>query len=490
MKLLFCLIGFGIMTKVHSPAVAGQFYPSDADTLKAVVDGFLDSTSARPQGRVQAVIVPHAGYVFSGAVAAEAYASIAPTERYERVFLVGPSHREAFRGASVDVECDWYETPLGRLRVDTEVGFELIGADSIFRDFHNAHVREHCLEVQLPFLQERLREVPSIVPIIIGSVDGGGLRRIARVLGPYMNEDNLFVISSDFSHYPSYEDACRVDGATGEAIASGSVDRFLDVLLDNARAKVPNLATSACGQLPIAALLMMMEGRDDLEIRHLDYRNSGDAAVYGDKSEVVGYHAFSVVYKEGAEKNTGASGGFSLTAEEREVLLETARRSIETAFDGKYWLPSDTQLTQTLKAECGAFVTLHLHGRLRGCIGNIVGVRPLYKTVAEMARAAAFEDDRFRPLTREELEQVHIEISVLSPLRQISSPDEIVLGRDGVLMVKDGRSGTFLPQVADETGWTREEFLGHCARDKAGIGWNGWKDADLYVYQAEVFDER
>ena len=173
------------------------------------------------------------------------------------------------------------------------------------------------------------------------------------------------------------------------------------------------------------------------------------------------------------------------------MLLETARRSIETAFDGKYWLPSDTQLTQTLKAECGAFVTLHLHGRLRGCIGNIVGVRPLYKTVAEMARAAAFEDDdRFRPLTREELEQVHIEISVLSPLRQISSPDELVLGRDGVLMVKDGRSGTFLPQVADETGWTKEEFLGHCARDKAGIGWNGWQDADLYVYQAEVFDER
>ena len=108
------------MTKVHSPAVAGQFYPSDADTLKAVVDGFLDSASARPNGRVQALIVPHAGYVFSGAVAAEAYTSIAPTERYERVFLIGPSHREAFRGASVDVECDWYETPIGRLRVDTD----------------------------------------------------------------------------------------------------------------------------------------------------------------------------------------------------------------------------------------------------------------------------------------------------------------------------------------------------------------------------------
>ena len=181
--LIILPIILNIMINIHSPAVAGQFYPADAETLRTVVNGFLDSAAARPDGRVQAVIVPHAGYVFSGAVAAEAYASIAPTERYERVFLIGPSHREAFRGASVDVECDWYETPLGRLRVDTEVGFELIGADSIFRDFHNAHVREHCLEVQLPFLQERLREVPSIVPIIIGSVDGGGLRRIARVLG-------------------------------------------------------------------------------------------------------------------------------------------------------------------------------------------------------------------------------------------------------------------------------------------------------------------
>ena len=279
-----------------------------------------------------------------------------------------------------------------------------------------------------------------------------------------------------------------MDRATGDAILSGSVEEFLNTLLDNARQRIPGLSTSACGQLPIAALLMMMQGRDDLEIRHLDYRNSGDSQ-YGDKDGVVGYHAFTVVYKEPARQEDSESG-FALTDQEKTILLETARHSIETAFEGKYWLPSDSLLTQTLKAECGAFVTLHLHGRLRGCIGNLVGVRPLYKTVAEMARAAAFEDDRFRPLTREELEQVHIEISVLSPLRQISSPDELVLGRDGVLMVKDGRSGTFLPQVADETGWTREEFLGHCARDKAGIGWNGWKDADLYVYQADVFDEQ
>lgn len=483
-KLLTIL--FSVMGNVHFPAVAGQFYPADADTLKTVVDGFLDNASARAEGRVQALIVPHAGYVFSGATAAEAYAAISPAAEYGRIFLIGPSHRESFRGISADVECEWYETPLGRLEADRETGRELVEADPVFRNLHRAHEKEHCLEVQLPFLQERLDSLPPIVPLIVGSLDGDGLRKAAQVLKPYFTPDNLFVISSDFSHYPSYEDACRVDGATGDAISSGSLDSFLAVLADNAMAKVPNLATSACGQLPIALLLMMMQEREDLEVRHLDYRNSGDAPLYGDRSEVVGYHAFAVVCKGDTEDRRE----FSLSSAERTVLLETARRSIEAAFGDRYWLPDDSVLTPALKAGCGAFVTLHLHGRLRGCIGNIVGVRPLYRTVAEMARAAAFEDDRFRPLTPEELEEADIEISVLSPLRKISSPDELVLGRHGILMVKDGRSGTFLPQVADETGWTREEFLGHCARDKAGLGWNGWKDADLYVYEAEVFGER
>ena len=476
------------MVQIHQPAVAGQFYPADAETLTAIVEGFLDSASTSADRPVQAVIVPHAGYVFSGAVAAEAYAGISPAAVYERIFIIGPGHREAFRGAAVDGSSEVYSMPLGDVSVDTRTCLELAAADSVFHNRRKPFEKEHCLEVQIPFLQVRLKRMPPIVPVIIGSVDGNDLGRIVRGLKPYFTQENLFVISSDFSHYPSYDDACKVDRATGDAILSGSVEEFLNTLLDNARQRIPGLATSACGQLPIAALLMMMEGRDDLEIRHLDYRNSGDSQ-YGDKDGVVGYHAFTVVYKELVRQEDSESG-FALTDQEKTILLETARRSIETAFEGKYWLPSDTQLTQTLKVECGAFVTLHLHGRLRGCVGNLVGVRPLYKTVAEMARAAAFEDDRFRPLTREELEQVHIEISVLSPLRQISSPDELVLGRDGVLMVKDGRSGTFLPQVADETGWTREEFLGHCARDKAGIGWNGWKDADLYVYQAEVFDEQ
>ena len=360
MNILLSVI-LSIMVQIHQPAVAGQFYPADAETLTAIVEGFLDSASTRADRPVQAVIVPHAGYVFSGAVAAEAYAGISPAAVYERIFIIGPGHREAFRGAAVDGSSEVYSMPLGDVSVDTRTCLELAAADSVFHNRRKPFEKEHCLEVQIPFLQVRLKRMPPIVPVIISSVDGNDLGRIVRVLKPYFTQENLFVISSDFSHYPSYDDACKVDRATGDAILSGSVEEFLNTLLDNARQRIPGLATSACGQLPIAALLMMMEGREDLEIRHLDYRNSGDSQ-YGDKDGVVGYHAFTVVYKEPVRQEDSESG-FALTDQEKAILLETARRSIETAFEGKYWLPSDTQLTQTLKAECGAFVTMTGSGR-------------------------------------------------------------------------------------------------------------------------------
>lgn len=478
--------------KIHMPAVAGQFYPADAGTLKEIVDGFLDSASTEMSGRVQAVIVPHAGYVFSGSVAASAYAAIDPSAVYERVFIIGPSHREAFRGAAVDTGSEVYSMPLGEVIVDTRTCRALADTGGAFRPYPKPFAKEHSLEVQLPFLQERLRHMPPIVPVIIGSIDAADMRSIVSVLKAYMTPDNLFVISSDFSHYPSYDDACRVDRATGDAIMSGSADVFLDTLLENAGQKIPGLVTSACGQLPIAVMLSMIQERSDLQIRHLDYRNSGDS-VYGDKDGVVGYHAFSIEYTgrepRDGERDGKRAGRFSLTSEEKSLLLETARKSIETAFEGGRWLPDEKSLTGTLRARCGAFVTLNMHGNLRGCIGNLTASMPLYRTVAEMAREAAFDDPRFMPLEKAELPQVHIEISVLSPLRKINSADEFQLGRHGILIVKDGHSGTFLPQVAEETGWSKEEFLGHCARDKAGLSWNGWKDADLYVYEAEVFGE-
>ena len=463
--------------KVRPATQANRFYTGDAKELSEEVDSFLAlHAKDRKYEQVAALIVPHAGYYFSGNVAAAAYQSIPEAKTYKRIFLLGPSHHEWLDGASVNTEYDYYSTPLGNVKVDVETAQKLIGADSVFSYQPKAHDREHCLEVQLPFLQRRFGEVPPIVPIIISTNDFRKLQRIAKVLKTYMTEENLFVVSSDFSHYPKYEDACEVDARTGKAVESGDVERFIAQLEENARSGVRNLATSACGELAIATLMLMMQD-GSYEVKHLLYQNSGDIDNH-DHSRVVGYHAFAVLRKS----------EFSLNDEEKRILKDIALTSIKDSLDGKpIAQPTLNSQFSILNSKCGAFVSLHKQGRLRGCIGHFGEDVPLHEIVAEMARAAAFEDPRFMPVTRNELEDIDIEISVLTPMRRIKSLDEFQLHKHGIYIKKGYRSGTFLPQVADEVNWTKEEFVGHCAQDKAGIGWDGWKDAELYVYEAIVF---
>ena len=461
---------------VRPATQANRFYTGDARELSEEVDSFLAlHRGATIYHHVAAVIVPHAGYYFSGRVAASAYMSVPADQPYKRIFLLGPSHHEWLDGASVNTEADYYATPLGNVKVDRETARSISDADSVFSYQPKAHDREHCLEVQLPFLQRRLGDVPPIVPIIISTNDFNKLKRIAHVLKPYFTEENLFVISSDFSHYPSYEDACEVDALTGKAIETGSVEAFIAALEQNARSGKRNLATSACGELAIATLMLMMDG--SYEVKHLMYQNSGDAESH-DHSRVVGYHSFAIVRK--------SDTGFALSDDEKRLLKEIALTSIKDSLAGKE-ISHSSPLTTHLSAKCGAFVSLHKHGRLRGCIGHFGEDIPLHEIVAEMARAAAFEDPRFMPVTADELADIDIEISVLTPMRRIESLDEFELHRHGIYIRKGYRSGTFLPQVADEVNWTKEEFVSHCAQDKAGIGWDGWKDAELYVYEAIVF---
>jgi len=466
---------------VRPAAQADRFYEADPRRLADEVDDYL----ARHQNphadrHVAAIIAPHAGYYFSGNVAAAAYMALNPQKPYKRIFMLGPSHYEWLDGASVNYAADYYATPLGLVPVDGETGCKLVEADSLFRYVPAAHDREHCLEVQLPFLQRRLHQVPPIVPIVVGTDRLDKLRGMAKALKPYFNDENLFVISSDFSHYPSYADARKVDAKTAEAILTGDVEKFMDVLQENAQSGCRNLATSACGAAPITILLLMLEGQGEIE--HLLYQNSGDIDNY-DHSRVVGYHAFAV-YRN-AEDTTAQEGDFNLSQTEKAALKSIARNSIESAFG--HTSSSTPSLSPTLLRKCGAFVTLHKHGRLRGCIGHFGEDEPLHEMVAEMARAAAFEDPRFEPLKQSELDDIDIEISVLTPMRRIYSIDEFKLHKHGIYIRKGWRSGTFLPQVADEVDWTKEEFLGHCSRDKAGLGWEGWRDAELYVYEAIVF---
>ena len=475
---------------VRPATQANRFYTGDAKELSEEVDSLLALHRGETEYRdVAALIVPHAGYYFSGNVAAAAYMAVPKDKQYKRIFLLGPSHHEWLDGASVNTEADYYATPLGQVKVDRETAVALMAADSVFRYEPKAHDREHCLEVQLPFLQRRFGNgkstqtsedsVPPIVPIIISTNDFQKLKRIAEALKPYLTDENLFIVSSDFSHYPKYEDACKVDALTGKAVESGDVEQFIAALEENARSGVLGLSTSACGELAIVTLLMMIDST--YEVKHLMYQNSGDADE-SDHSRVVGYHAFAIV----RNGQTRTDADFSLSDEEKRMLKEIAMTSIKDSLDGKP-ISHHSPLTSHLSEKCGAFVSLHKHGRLRGCIGHFGEDMPLHEIVAEMARAAAFEDPRFMPVTADELADIDIEISVLTPMRRIQSLDEFELHRHGIYIRKGYRSGTYLPQVADEVNWTKEEFVSHCAQDKAGIGWDGWKDAELYVYEAIVF---
>ena len=468
---------FDTREPVVRPATqANRFYTGDAQELEYEVDSLLNRHSgAKVYENLAALIVPHAGYYFSGNVASSAYMAIDAKKQYKRIFLLGPSHHEWLDGASVNTEADYYATPLGNVIVDHETATELTKADSVFTYRRSAHSQEHCLEVQLPFLQRRLGDVPPIVPIIISTNDYNKLKRMADVLKPYFTGDNLFVISSDFSHYPSYEDAYEVDAKTGKAIETGNVEEFIATINANADSGKRNLATSACGEFAIVTLMLMMDGQYD--VKHLMYQNSGDIDNH-DHSRVVGYHSFAILRQE--------QSGFSLSTVDKQQLKQIALQSIKDQLAGKP-IAQQTIHSSILNSKCGAFVSLHKHGRLRGCIGHFGEDYPLHEIVARMARAAAFEDPRFMPVTSDEFADIDIEISVLTPMRRIQSIDEFQLHRHGIYIRKGYHSGTFLPQVADEVNWTKEEFLGHCAQDKAGIGWDGWRDAELYVYEAIVF---
>jgi len=476
---------------LREPVAAGRFYPADAESLRKEIRSFpAFSNKAENNGITRAIIVPHAGYVFSGKTAAVAYAYIPSDADYDRIFLIGTSHNFSFEGAAVYTSGD-FRTPLGNVTVDCETGKKLAENSVYFLPRDDVHLPEHSLEVQLPFIQYHFTNNIPIVPILIGTGNTLAIKSIAKSLQPYFTDRNLFIISSDFSHYPSYEDAIRVDKVTMEAILNGDPDQFRRTVKELQSEGTEGLATAMCGWSSGLVLMYLVSGENDLTYIHLDYTNSGDSD-YGDKDKVVGYHAIAVqrARKEKLDSIVTPGTGFSLTKQEKETLLHIAREAIKSSLFQTKRAPVDSEkLTSTLKEPLGAFVTLTINGQLRGCIGRFMPTEPLHKVVESMAVSAAFSDSRFPKLTTAEYPEIDIEISVLGPLRKIDNIDEIVIGKHGLYIKKGMYSGTLLPQVPGDRGWTVEEFLGYTSRDKAGIGWTGWKDADIFVYEAIVFGE-
>ncbi len=466
-------------------AVAGSFYPSGPSELRMMLGNMFSKAKPASAKDVIAIICPHAGYEFSGTVAASSYNQVDPSKQYDNVFIIGSSHHISFMGASIYNIGD-YQTPLGKVRVNLDLANKLIKENAVFSYNPDADKTEHSIEVQVPFLQYYLKKSFTLVPIVLGTQSAETCRKIARALKPYLNGNNLFVISSDFSHYPPYDDAIANDKRTSDAILSNQPDRLLSTLKENDEKNVTNLATSLCGWTSMLTLLYMTEGDPGITLSPIYYQNSGDSK-YEDKKQVVGYWSIALSKKD---KPIAANNGFNLTHKDKKELLKIARTTLEQYI--RYNKIPEINLSgfsETLKTHCGAFVTLNENSVLRGCVGTFNPEEPLYKVVQQMAIASSTQDNRFLPVDPKEVSVISIEISVLSPLKKISSIDEIVLGKHGIYIKKGSRSGTFLPQVATGTGWSKEDFLGHCSRDKAGLGWNGWKDADIYIYEATVFSE-
>ncbi len=468
----------------REPAVAGSFYPADSLSLRSSLkEAFSKAEPRKTSGNVLAIISPHAGYVFSAKVAASAFNQIDASKKYEHIFVIGSSHRAQFEGAFI-YTCGDYVTPLGHIKSDP-LGKELVKNNKIFTDNTAPHQGEHTVEVQLPFLQYLMKDKFSVVPIILGTQSPEVCKKIATALKPYFNEKNLFVVSTDFTHYPDYETAKKVDAYMADAVLSNSPEKLISAVNDIDNRNTPNLLTGMCGWTSVLTLMDISSTLPEITIKKVDYQNSGDTK-FGDKSRVVGYVALAFE----SPKKPSNDNGFQLNEQEKQTLLALARTNINEYVRNKEKPGIDPNaITPTLKTTCGAFVSLHIQGDLRGCIGTFRTDKPLYLNVQEMAIAAATSDYRFDPVSSSELNSIDIEISVLTPMQKISSVNEIVLGKHGIYLKKDGRSGTLLPQVATDRNWTREEFLGYCSRDKAGLGWNGWKDADIYVYEAIVFSE-
>ena len=468
---------------IRQPVVDGQFYPADKEELTQMISQFLEKVELpKTEGEVRALIVPHAGYVFSGGVAAYGFKAVQGQD-IKTVILIGSSHHQYLAGAVID-SFDVWQTPLGQIDLDTDLRDILVKENSLFEVDSIPHQPEHSLEVEVPFLQSVLKDF-KILPILVSQLSKDDLEKISQTLAKHIDEQTLIVASSDMSHYPAYEQANQADKKVIEAILTGQVVNLQETINQIEKENIANLDTCLCGQGAVEVVIKVAQEIKVSEIKLLKYANSGDVVI-GDKSQVVGYSAIAFSWPS----PTKVSLVLEFNPEQKTKLLEIAKTSLE-----KYILenqiPEFTITDSLLNENLGVFVTLKKHGQLRGCIGRFEPDIPLYQVVSQMAVAAGTQDARFKPVQSSELNDLEYEISVLSPLRKIDDWQEIEIGRHGVQIKQGFRSGVFLPQVAKENNWDLDKFMGELCSQKAGLSWDCWKsaDVDLYVFTAEVFHE-
>jgi AmmeMemoRadiSam system protein B/AmmeMemoRadiSam system protein A len=467
----------------------GPWYPADPARLRQMLDGFLNALPAPETGiRVRGIIAPHAGFEYSGRCAASAYRRLSPAQGIRRVILMGVSHRSAFYGACVADYGAW-STPLGTVAVDTGICRELAGK-KLFKSDRDAMRFEHSLENQLPFLQEVLPGGGyTIVPILFGALDKNDFARLAAAIAPYIDEHTLVVASSDLTHYGegfSYTPFRRDLAANLTKLDMGFIDAVRRLDFDRYFAYHEKTGITACGFVPIGVMIRLFE-KKKFNSALADYYKSGDLT--GDYSTSVSYASLLFTTGEAVTDPIGLERG------EQKMLLDLARSTLESFLKngrGPGLEENSFSAHPGLGRKLGVFVTLRKNNDLRGCIGSIIGVEPLYRGVMANAVHAAVDDPRFPPLSFGELKGVEIEISVMTPLRPLADYRDIRLGTDGVVIRDGSAQAVFLPQVARETGWTLDEFLGNLCL-KAGLERDAYRRSptmSFQVFQAQVFGEK
>ncbi|MBF0385742.1 MAG: AmmeMemoRadiSam system protein B [Candidatus Omnitrophica bacterium] len=468
---------------MKNPNVAGQFYDSNPSVLRSNIENFISQAAVKPYDvPVDVIIAPHAGYVFSGQVAAYSYKAASKTS-YQTVVVIAASHYFGFNGISIWPESAFL-TPLGKIEVDSELAKKIMDYDPAFRFEPKVFEKEHSLEVQLPFAQVTFKDF-RIVPILIGQPDYSTIEKLAQALKNAIGDrkDVLIVASTDMSHYHEDNYARKIDTYTLDAVRDFNVKKIWE--------ECGIKKMEMCGFMPVVAALLYAKERGAGNIDILNYANSGD--VTGDKGKVVGYYS-AVIY--GGSKLRSAEVMTKkrvnrLTYDQKNRLIQIAKTTIKEYVERGKVLDIKEEDPRLLENE-GAFVTAHKYGQLRGCIGHIIAVEPLYLTVRDMAIAAVSQDTRFDKVRKEELPYLEIEISVLSKPWVIDNIDEVQLGVHGVIVSKGVfNHGVYLPQVAKETGWNREQFLSSLCTHKAGLPADCWKDplTKIEIFTAEVFSE-
>lgn len=468
---------------LRSP-LAGAWYPADGDALRRQIKDFIDNVPATPPpADIIGLILPHAGYRFSGQTAAYGIKPVIG-KSYSRVIIIAPSHHAALGNYVVIPDFSRYLTPLGEVRVDTAAVGKL--AEYPFTlSRRQLNQVEHSVQIMLPLLQYALSGF-KVVPLLVGEMDAAGLEQAARAIEPLLDADTLVVASSDFIHYGPrfrYKPFGRRAQA-GEKIRATDMRAFdLIKTLDHEglKAMVDETGATICGVNAIRLLLRLLP--QDAGIELLDYTTSVEVA--GPASDSVSYLAAGITGKWPA--------AVALTESDKKQLLKLARSVIghRLRFNKNPTVEElDFELTPGMRRQMGAFVSLYKQGRLRGCIGEIIARRPLYQAVIEQAGNAAFRDPRFPPLKSEELDRTDIEISALLPTEPVESWKDIVVGRDGIILEHEsGRSSVFLPHVAVEQGWNLEETLRNLAM-KVGLPPEAWRQSRFKVFQAVVFGEK